>query len=253
MKYLTSDSPESLVPYYNSLANRPQCLEFYEVLTTGKPAGWSSKKGGSRWLESMQDIDFANNFTTAMDSRGSYLAKILAEKSDIGKYTSLLDVAGGSGIYACSIAQRHTTTRIAVLEIPPVNLAAMRSIESKGMSSKVQIISGDMFKYIPEGFDIHLFANAFHDWDIDSLKQIATNSYQSLNKEGKIAIFDAHLNDDKNGPLAIAEYSCLLMHSTEGKCYSIKEIFAILESVGFTGFAVQHIAADRTLITANKE
>jgi hypothetical protein len=129
----------------------------------------------------------------------------------------------------------------------------MRSVESKGMTSKVQIISGDMFKSIPEEFDIHLFANAFHDWDIDSLKRIATNSYQSLNIGGKIAIFDAHLNDDKNGPLAVAEYSCLLMHSTEGKCYSTKEIYAILEAVGFLEFTVQCIAADRTLITAIKK
>lgn len=252
LKYLSSNSPESLVPYYKSIAHRPQCMEFYEVLKTGKPSGWSSKKGGTDWLKSMQDKEFANSFTAAMDSRGSFLAKALAEKFEIGQHKSLLDIAGGSGIYACSIAKRNNSINTAVLEIPPVDLAAMSSIQSKGMASTVKIISGDMFCSIPNGFDIHLFANAFHDWDYGSLKKIAANSYEALNQGGQIAVFDAHLNERKDGPLTIAEYSCLLMHSTEGKCYSTKEICEILGSVGFSKFAITDIAADRTLILAEK-
>jgi predicted transcriptional regulator len=39
-EYLVSDSTGSLVPYYASLENRPQCVEFREILDTGRPAGW---------------------------------------------------------------------------------------------------------------------------------------------------------------------------------------------------------------------
>lgn len=39
LRYLVNDSPDSLVAYYDSLKNRPQCIEFREVLKTGKPAG----------------------------------------------------------------------------------------------------------------------------------------------------------------------------------------------------------------------
>ena len=102
--YLVSDKPVGLVPYYCSLKNRPQCVEFRDILQTGKPAGWSSKKEGKDWMKSMQDLEFVDSFTAAMDSRGAFLAQRLAERFNLSRYASLLDIAGGSGIYACSIA-----------------------------------------------------------------------------------------------------------------------------------------------------
>jgi acetylserotonin N-methyltransferase len=251
-KYLVNDSPDSLVPYYSSLKNRPQCLEFHDVLKTGMPAGWSSKDIGNSWTKSMQSQEFADTFTAAMDSRGSFLARKLAEAIDVSQHNALLDIAGGSGIYACSIANRNSHLAAAVLEIPPVDLAAKRSIESKGMSAKVNVVAGNMFDEIPTGYDVHLFANAFHDWDINSLKILVDNSIESLPTGGFIAVFDAHLNQFKTGPLSVAEYSCLLMHSTEGKCYSTKEIGDILMSAGFGQVEVTDVAADRTLITGKK-
>lgn len=252
-KYLVSDSPDSLVPYYASLKNRPQCLEFRDILQSGKPAGWSSKKEGKDWMKSMEDREFADSFTDAMDSRGSFLARRLAEGFDLREHVALLDIAGGSGIYACSIARMNSHLTATVLEIPPVDLAATRSIESKGMSSRVNVVAGNMFEKLPTSYDIHLFANAFHDWDIDSVVKLSSNSFKSLSPGGVIAVFDAHLNQSKKGPLSIAEYSCLLMHSTEGKCYSTKEIGDILTSTGFTQIKVGNIAADRSLITGKKE
>ena len=201
----------------------------------------------------MRDQTFADSFTAAMDSRGSFLAKRLAEKLNLSRNAALLDIAGGSGIYACSIAQLNNHLAAAVLEIPPVDLAATRSIQTKDMSHRVTVIAGNMFEEIPDGYDVHLFANAFHDWDMDAVLKLASNSFKSLMSGGLIAVFDAHLNQFKSGPLPVAEYSCLLMHSTEGKCYSTSEIGDTLISVGFGQIEVLDVAADRTLITGKKE
>ncbi|MBA4368437.1 MAG: methyltransferase [Desulfobacterium sp.] len=260
-EYLVSDSPASLIPYYASLNNRPQTKEFREILITGKPSGWSSKDDGKAWKEAMRDVQFANSFTAAMDSRGSFLAQMLVQRlsqplvrsPDMSRYKSLLDIAGGSGVYACSISQRYEHMGATVLEISPVDEAARRSIESKDMSQRVDVVAGDMFNKIPRGYDVHLFANVLHDWDMDSVKKLAANSFESLNADGLIIVFDAHLNEDKDGPLSVAEYSCLLMHSTEGRCYSTKEIGDILEGVGFTDIIVTEVAAERTMITGNKK
>jgi SAM-dependent methyltransferase len=187
-----------------------------------------------------------------MDSRGAFLAHRLAEKIDLSRHLSLIDIAGGSGVYACSISKRYRHLEAAVLEIPPVDTVARRAIESKGMTDSVNVIAGDMFNEIPDGYDVHLFANALHDWDIDSVRKLTENSFESLCPNGLIVIFDAHLNKDKNGPLSVAEYSCLLMHSTEGRCYSTKEISEILQEAGFTGIVVTEVAADRTMIAGSK-
>jgi len=251
--YLVSNSPESLVPYYASLKSRPQCVEFCEVLQTGKPAGWSSKKDGQDWLKSMRDQEFADSFTSAMDSRGVFLSRKLAERLNLNRHTALLDIAGGSGVYACSIVHLNSHLAATVLEIPPVDLASRRSIEAKGMSTRVNVVSGTMFEELPSGYDVHLFANVFHDWDMDTVIKLAANSFKSLASSGLIAVFDSHLNKFKNGPLPVAEYSCLLMHSTEGRCYSTKEISDVLSSAGFTQTKVMSVAADWSLITGKKD
>ncbi len=251
-RYLVSDSPASLVPYYASLKDRPPCLEFLGVLRTGKPAGWSSQKGAEDWTTSMQDQSFADSFTRAMDSRGAFLAERLAEMIDLRRNARLLDVAGGSGVYACAIAQRFPHLHATVLEIPPVDRAARRSIASKGISARVDVVAGDMFDALPAGYDVHLFANTFHDWDDEAVKKLAANSFQSLPPGGCIAVFDAHLNESKNGPLSVAEYSCLLMHSTQGRCYSTAEIRAMLRSAGFADIEADDVAADRSVVTGRK-
>jgi len=250
-EYLVNKKHRSLVPYYASQKNRPQCREFYEVLRTGKPAGWASQDEGYDWLAAMADPSFAHDFTSAMDSRGAYLAQKLSEVLDLRTQHSLLDIAGGSGIYACTLAKENI--KAAVLEIPPVDAACRRAIAQKGMSEQVTVIAGDMFEAIPEGYDVHLLANVLHDWDHETNRELVRTSYQAVNKGGKIVVFDAHLNPEKNGPLAVAEYSCLLMHSTVGRCYSMQEIEDLLIDVGYVEVQVKSVAAGRSAISARKK
>ncbi len=251
-QYLTSTSRDTLVPYYSSLKNRPPCLEFRNILLTDKPAGWSSKKGGQDWITSMRNPDFADSFTSAMDSRGRFLAKELANNIDLSRYHSILDIAGASGVYACAFSNTNPQLRSSILEISPVDEAALRSIKEKNMENVVSVIQGNMFEFLPQGFDVHLLANTLHDWNIESNRTIISNSFKSLPSGGCIIVFDAHLNDDLNGPLSVAEYSCLLMHSTEGRCYSKKEIRDLLISTGFVDTKEARLPADRSVIIAHK-
>jgi len=71
-----------------------------------------------------------------------------------------------------------------------------------------------------------------------------------LKPGGLLIIHDAFINADKTGPLPVAEYSALLMHSTQGKCYSVGEYSALLEETGFEPGAYHDTAADRGYMTA---
>jgi 3-hydroxy-5-methyl-1-naphthoate 3-O-methyltransferase len=247
-----STSPESLAPYFSSLKNRPQCLEFREVLLTDKPAGWSSRKEGGDWLTSMRDPGFADSFTRAMDSRGKFLARELALRIELSGYDSILDIAGGSGVYACAFSEKYPRIRSSVLEITPSDQATRRSLKEKNMDQIVSVIQGDMFQSIPEGYDLHLLAHTLHDWTMVQNRTIVDNSFKSINSGGSIIVFDAHLNEDMNGPLLVAEYSCLLMHSTEGRCYSKKEIRDLLASTGYINVKVIDMPGDRSAIVGTK-
>ena len=65
-------------------------------------------------------------------------------------------------------------------------------------------------------------------------------------------IHDAFLNAEKTGPLHVAEYSVLLMHSSEGRCYLTREMERYLTDAGFRDVAYRDTAAARGIMTAAK-
>ena len=56
----------------------------------------------------------------------------------------LLDIAGGSGIYACSLVTHHPHLAATVFEKSPVDRIAARAIANRGCSGTVSVVAGDM-------------------------------------------------------------------------------------------------------------
>lgn len=252
-EHLVSGRPGCLVPFFASQKNRPACVELFEVLKTGEPAAWSSRQGSGDWESLMGKEPFASGFTAAMDSRGEVLAPAMATAIPRVGYTSLLDIAGGSGIYACAVLETNDRMKAAVLEKPPVDELTRKSVDRLGFSDRVEVLASDMFTAdLPGGFDVHLYSHVLHDWDEADVRVLLSKSFESLNPGGMVVIHDAHLNAGKTGPLPVARFSVLLMHSTKGKCYSVKEIGGILEELGFREPEFTHTVGNRSVIMASK-
>jgi 3-hydroxy-5-methyl-1-naphthoate 3-O-methyltransferase len=252
-EHLVSTSPWYLGPYYASLKDRPVCKDILDVLKTGRPANWASLKNEQEWAKAMEREDFAAQFTAAMDCRGVYLAQALVKKVDLRNCRHLLDIAGGSGIYACSLVAHYSNLRATILEKKPVDTIAAKSIAQRGFSDRVSVTVANMFSDAwPQGCDVHLLSNVLHDWDEPAVKALIVKSFQALAPDGLLLIHDMHINAAKTGPLPVAAYSALLMTITEGKCYSVVEIGSFLQSAGFREVAFTLTAADRSVITARK-
>jgi predicted O-methyltransferase YrrM len=252
-EHLVRNSPWFLGPYYASLKDRPVLKDYISVLRTGKTANWGSFKDEKDWAKAMEEEAFANNFTAAMDCRGAYLGPAVAKNLDCTGFKRLLDVAGGSGIYACAMVAKHPHLEAMVLEKPPVDGVARRAIEKRGFANRVTVRAGDMLKEeLPPGFDLHLISNVLHDWDEPIVKQLLAESFRALAPRGMLVIHDAYVNETKSGPLPVAKYSALLMHSTEGKCYSLGEMRGCLAEAGFIDMTFKETAADRGIITVRK-
>jgi acetylserotonin N-methyltransferase len=72
-----------------------------------------------------------------------------------------------------------------------------------------------------------------HDWDVPVVRRLLEKSFESLPAGGWLVIHDAFLNREKNGPLHVAEYSVMLMHATQGRCYGVGELEDWLTGLGF--------------------
>ena len=252
-EHLVKASPWFMGPYFATIQQRPVCRDILAVLHTDQPSNFASLRDEKQWARAMEGESFANTFTAAMDCRGAFLGPALAAKLDCSRHHRLLDIAGGSGVYACAIVARHPHLCACVLEKTPVDRLTRRSLETRGFADRVEVLVGDMFaEALPVGFDLHLFSNVLHDWDHGRVRQLLAKSAAALPAGGMVIIHDAHINADKTGPLPVAAYSALLMTITEGKCYSEKEMAGYLAEAGFGDVAYAPTAADRSVITARK-
>ncbi len=250
-EFLAGDSLWCVGPYFSSFAEHAICRDLLEVLRGGKPAGWVGHKDKKPWTEAMEGDTFARQFIETMDSRGVYLGRMLAPHLDLKDHCRLLDVAGGSGIYACSIIAAHPHMKGTVFEKPPVDRIARECIAERGCAERVEVATGDMFlDPFPENCDVHLWSNVLHDWGEATIAGLLAKSFAALPPGGMIIVHGAHINREKTGPLAVAAYSALLMAYTEGKCYSVGEMEGMVGAAGFAGVDYRETAADRSVITA---
>ena len=252
-EHLVSGSPWFLGPYYPKLTDRPIARDLVEVLRTGQPARFAGRTDEDDWHRAMETETFAEEFTAAMDCRGVSTAQALARNLDLPEQARLLDVAGGSGVFACAMAGRFPGLRASVLEKAPVDRIAQRAIARRGFADRVDLVAGDMLaEPLPGGYDVHLFSNVLHDWGEDVVRQLLGASADALPGGALVVVHDAFLNAAKTGPLAIAEYSVLLMHASQGRCYAVSEMEGWLSEAGFTPRGVVPSALGRSAIVAAK-
>lgn len=239
-EHLVRGSPWYLGADAALLKQRPACAELLHILRTDEPS--------SHALPVDEEAVAA-----AQDGRGAYFAPALADLLPLTGDESLLDVGGGTGINACYVAARYPELTAAVVEHPPLDRIAQRAINKRQLEDRVAVITADLFaEPLPRGFDMHLYAHVLHNHDEPHVRVLLARSFAALPPGGLIAIYDAHINSGKTGPLEVAQYSVLLLHQTRGKCYSTRELEDFLADVGFIQFDYSPGRANRSLITARK-
>lgn len=251
--HLVRGSEFFLRPYFTTLATRPQVQALLDVLRQDKPSAWTGGATSKAWVDAMEGEAFAAQFTAAMDCRGAYLAPALAKALDLSRSERVLDIAGGSGIYACALVDQNPGLCATVLERAPMDRVTLSHVSQRGFSERVAVLAGDMFEdAYPADHDVHLLSNVLHDWDEAAARKLLAKSAAALPVSGRLLIHDALLDADKSGPIEVAEYSVFLMLTTVGRCYSVSELSGWLQSLGFGQITHVPTAAYRSALIATK-
>lgn len=253
-EHLVRESPYFLGAYYDSMRNRPVARDYESVFRSGKPANWASQADRQDWHQAMLEEAFAKEFTAAMNCRGLALGQALARKVSplFDDRRHVLDVGGGSGIYAATLLARYARLTATVLEQAPVDAIARQAVADYGLGDRIDVQTANMFSDPWPPADAVLLSNVLHDWDVPEVRRILERCADCLPEDGLVLIHEVFIDDDKCGPLPAAEYSALLMQVTQGKCYTPSEYGALLAACGFQPGAYQSTLGDRGFVTARR-
>jgi ubiquinone/menaquinone biosynthesis C-methylase UbiE len=241
-EHLLPGSPFDISGYLGLTADSPGVLAMVERLRTNKPA--AAKEEGTAFIyregveSAMEKEAAARRLTLALAGRARNVAPVLAERIDLSKARVLLDVGGGTGLYAYAFLRRFPRVRAIVWDRPEVLKVARELAVAHSASERVELRPGDMFADpVPEA-DVILLSNVLHDWDVPDCKTLISRCAGVLPKGGRLLIHDVFLNDALDGPLPIALYSAALFCVTEGRAYSSAEYRAWLREAQLTPSAI---------------
>ncbi len=243
---LSALAEEHLVPetefdighYLGLAADAPGVLEMVERLKSNRPAGGADEEAGTAFIyragqaSAMEAADLARHFTLSLAGRAKNVAPHLAAALDLDGAAHLLDVGGGTGIYAIACLLQNPELTATVLDRPQVLSVAEEFRRQYGVEDRLQLLAGDMFADELPTADVILLSNILHDWDLPECRKLIRRCMESLTAGGRLLIHDVFLNDAQDGPLPIALYSAALFTLTEGRAYSAAEYREWLEAEG---------------------
>jgi len=212
-----------------------------EAIKTNKPVG--EKEGED--IESIFDKAKSNQdeaerlqkFTHAMHGISIGPAMALSENVDFSSHRRMMDIGGGSGVYAIQVVANNPNNMSAVvLDSKPVCQVADRYIRQYNLQGKVQTKVLDFFKdRLPDDCDIAFLSHVIHVFDRDKNIILLKKIHDSLpNENGMIIISEWLLNDEKTGPIPSALIGLtMLIENSGGRSYSYSEMSDMLIEVGF--------------------
>jgi hypothetical protein len=230
-RYLTTTSAPNLLGYTALEKDDPGVVEMAHRLRNDGPedlsAGISYVKEGDT-PSPMDDPEQSRYFTLALSGRAQLLSPLVAEKMS-RRQGHLLDVAGGTGLFAYEWLLLNPNATATVYDRPEVLKVAAEFLDQFSRSGKrgaenvkerVTLQPGDMLSDPLPPADLLLAASLFHDWPGDTCQHLARRFATALRPGGELWAHDAFLHDSLDGPLTVTDYSAQLFWGTKGRAYS---------------------------------
>ena len=252
-EFLLKNSSRSLLPYLNTISDRFEYDEIEKLMRTGVTLSWPKKNlEGKSWEAKMNESKFSDDYTKGMDSRAKFYAPYISYFIDLSNHNTILDVAGGSGIYSNAIIEKNPHLKAYIIEKPPVD-EIIRARINRYKLKKMKVIACDMFlDPYPKYADIHLYSHVLHDWGENEVITLLEKSYNSLPNGGVLIIYGSHFNGKNKTWLNVARYSVFIMSLTKGKCYGFHELKNFMENIGYSKISFIPTIGSRSIITAFK-
>ncbi len=229
-EHLVRDSALDISDYIGLAAQSAGVLEMVERLRSNQPAGATPGGAGAAFIyrdgieSAMESEQSARRLTLALAGRAKNVAPFLAERAPLQGAKRVLDLAGGTGIYAFAMLQRYPNLRATIFDRARVLTIAREMAATYSVANRADFVEGDMFAdALPSDCDVILLSNVLHDWDIPECRALIRKCAAALPSGGRLLIHDVFLNDALDGPLPIALYSAALFSLTEGRAYSAAE------------------------------
>jgi ubiquinone/menaquinone biosynthesis C-methylase UbiE len=244
-------------------------------LVRGKPTymGGSHEGSSRRWNAALKTeqtirtgspqarIDFSAMSGEEAESqyRGLHAEAVAAGRDlvvryDFSSYHRLLDVGGGSGGLAITVAEACPHLRATVADFPTVTPVTRRYVGEAGITDRVEVQTADAVNGPLIGsFDVAVLARLIQVLSPDQARRTLKNVSQVIEAGGAIYILGQVIDNSRISPLETVGVNLFFLNAyDEGQAYTEQEHRDWLTEAGFEGFERVILPNKSSIVTARK-
>jgi O-methyltransferase domain/Dimerisation domain len=168
----------------------------------------------------------------------------------------VVDIGGGSGVFAIPLATDYPEMRITLAELPEAIESCRQLMTRFLVGDRIELLAMDVFMTpwpVPECDGI-LFGNMFHGFRDALCRIFARESFNHLVPGGCIWLHEMLWYPDRAGPLKTALWNASMRRDSigDGRQRTAKECIELLESAGFVDPREVPTSGGFSLISARK-
>jgi hypothetical protein len=168
-----------------------------EALRTGAPQNEIKASGRPMFDELYADPARLEQFMHAMAGISAGNFQLLAEKFDFGRYSTLSDVGGATGLLSIIAAQHHPHLRCCSCDLPVVRPIAEHTITTAGVGERVRAVDLDFFAEPIPPADVVTMGMILHDWNYEKKMHLIRAAYDALPRGGAFIVVENLIDDGR--------------------------------------------------------
>lgn len=182
------------------------------------------------------DAKKAYRLLRALQVDAQAIARHVIARLRVKRAGTLLDLGGGLGAFSIAFCRRYPRLRATIVEHPRIAPLARRAVRSAGLGKRMRVIGVDFRRRaLPRGFDTVFASNVFHSHSADENLSLLRKVRNCLEHDGQLILRDVFMSRDRTDPKWAALFSVyLLLHTPQGRCYTLDEITGWLRRSGFS-------------------
>lgn len=247
---LLKDNPFSVTPFLQAMLHPILTKPWHFVstwLTNDDPTPFDTAHGRTFWDYGGHEPMLNHFFNDAMASDARLVTRVLVNecKEVFEGLGSLVDVGGGTGTVARSLAKAFPHLDCTVFDLPHV-VADLQGSEN------LKYVGGDMFEAIPPADGIVL-KWILHDWNDEECVTILKKCKEAIKDRegGKVMIIDMMMETQKGEDESIETqifFDMLMMILVTGQERNEKEWAKLFSDAGFSNYKITPILGLRSII-----